>query len=109
VNDDVEMDYIRVLADLTVTDFPPHFVDVLWRQLAIHLLYTRTQSQRLQDRLTEEIEEVYLPRAKGMDAREKFVQEQDQSWVLRGHRGGFNNGLNNGFNLPNIPGAGRFI
>ena len=103
VDDDVEMDYIRVLADLVVTDFPSQFIEVLWRKIAIQMLYARTQSRPLQDRLTEELEEIYLPRAKGMDAREKFVQEQDQSWVLRGHTGG----VNSGFNLPNIPGLGR--
>jgi hypothetical protein len=101
VSDDVEMDYIRTVADLTITDFPPQFTQVMWRKMAIHLLYSRTQSKALQDTLTDELEEVYLPRAKGMDAREKYVQEQDQSWVLRGHRGG----VNSGFNLPNIPGT----
>ncbi len=106
VEDDVEMDYIRAVADLTITNFPPHFIEVMWRKMAIHMLYTRTQNQKLQDRLTEEIEEVYLPRAIGMDAREQFVHEQDQSWVLAG-RGG----RNNDFNLPNLKfntGFGRF-
>lgn len=104
VEDDVEMDYIRAVADLTITDFPPHFVEVLWRKMAIHMLYVRTQNQRLQDRLTEELEEVYLPQAIGMDAREQFVREADHSWVLAG-RGG----RNNDFNLPNLKlGFGRF-
>ena len=81
----VDMNYILALASLTVTNYPAHFVQVLWRKLAIHLLYTRTQSQRLQDRLTEEIEEVYLPRAMGTDAKEQFVQEESSSWVDAGH------------------------
>ena len=81
----VAMNYILALADLAVTDFPPHFIQVLWRKLAIHLLYKRVQSRLLQDRLTEEIEEVYLPRAIGTDAKEQYVQEQSSSWTDAGH------------------------
>ncbi len=104
VDDDVEMDYIRAVADLTITDFPPHFVEVMWRKMAIHMLYTRVQNRLLQEQLIKELEEIYLPRAKGHDAREKFVHEEDQSWVLAG-RGG----RNNDFNLPNLStGFGRF-
>lgn len=98
VEDDVEMDYIRVPADLTITDFPPHFVEVQWRKMAIHMLYTRVQNRALQEMLIKELEEIYLPRARGMDAREQFVHEQDRSWILAGHVGG----RNNDFNLPNI-------
>ena len=107
VEDDVEMDYIRAVADLTITDFPPHFVEVMWRKMAIHMLYSRAQSRLLQKQLVAELEEIYLPRAIGMDAREQFVHEQDQSWVLAGHVGG----RNSNFNLPNIKfdlGFGRF-
>lgn len=82
---EVAMDYILALADLTVAEFPSHFIQVLWRKLAIQLLYKRAQSQRLQDRLTEEIEEVYLPRAMGTDAMEEYVQEESSSWQDAGH------------------------
>lgn len=84
-SDTVAMNYILAFADLAATDFPTYFIQVLWRKLAIHLLYKRVQNQRLQDRLTEEIEEVYLPRAIGTDAKEQYVQEQSSSWTDAGH------------------------
>lgn len=82
---EVAMDYVLALADLTVAEFPSHFIQVLWRKLAIHVLYARSQNQRLQDRLTEEIEEVYLPRAMGADAKEQYVQEESSAWQDAGH------------------------
>ena len=85
----VAMDYILALANLTVAEFPSHFIQVLWRKLAIHVLYVRAQNQRLQDRLTEEIEEVYLPRAMGADAMEEYVQEENTSWQNAGHTATF--------------------
>jgi hypothetical protein len=81
----VDMDYTKVLADLTVGTFPAHFNEVIWRQMAIDMLYSVVQSQKLQDRLTEEIETIYLPRAIGMDSREFYVQEQSDSWQAAGH------------------------
>ncbi len=84
-SDTVAMSYILALSALAVTDFPTYFIQVLWRKMAIHVLYMRTQNKGLQDRLTEEIEEVYLPRAMGTDAKEQFVQEQSSSWTDAGH------------------------
>ena len=81
----VNMDYTKALADLTVSTFPSHFNEVLWRNMAIDMLYTVVQNQKLQDRLTEEIETIYLPRAIGMDSREFYVQEQSDSWQAAGH------------------------
>jgi hypothetical protein len=102
--DSVSMDYIRLASDLVITEFPLHFVDVMWRKMAIHMMYTRVQNRALLEELVTELEQIYLPRAKGMDAREQYVQEQDQSWVTRGHGGG----NNNGFNQPNYPGNTHF-
>jgi hypothetical protein len=84
-DEDVEMDYIRAVDDLTVTDFPAHFNEVMWRKMAIHLLYSRAQSRALQEQLISELEQIYLPRAIGMDSREKFVQEESQAWTSAGH------------------------
>ena len=84
-SDDVEMDYIRAVADLTVTEFPAHFNEVQWRKMAIHMLYSRVQSRALQEQLITELEQIYLPRAIGMDSREKFVQEESQAWTAAGH------------------------
>lgn len=84
-NDEVDMDYIMAASAVTVANIPSHVVQVLWRKLAIHVLYSRAQNQRLQDRLTEEIEEVYLPRAIGIDAKEQYVQEESDAWTAAGH------------------------
>ncbi|HEB26931.1 MAG TPA: hypothetical protein ENI05_04010 [Porticoccus sp.] len=84
-SDTVAMSYILALSDLAVTDFPTYFIQVLWRKMAIHVLYTRTQNKGLQDRLTEEIEEVYLPRAMATDAKEQYVQEESDAWTAAGH------------------------
>jgi hypothetical protein len=81
----VDMDYAKALSDLTITTFPAHFNEVVWRQMAIEMLYSVTQSQTLQNRLTEEIETIYLPRAIGMDSREFYVQEESESWQAAGH------------------------
>ncbi len=84
-SDDVEMDYIRAVADLTVSTFPAHFNEVMWRKMAIHMLYSRVQSRALQEQLISELEQIYLPRAIGMDSREKFVQEESAAWTDAGH------------------------
>ncbi len=90
---DVEMDYIRAVADLTVTEFPPWFNEVVWRKMAIGMSYARVQSLGFRDRLLQEIEQIYLPRAKGMDSREQFVQESSNSWVNAGRRTGIEGDL----------------
>lgn len=95
---EVDMSYIRVLADLTVTDFPPHFVDVLWRRFTVHLAYDLVQSRSLGEQLLLELETIFLPRAIGMDAREQFVQEFNNDWRNAGHTGG----SRQGFNLPKL-------
>jgi len=84
-DEDVEMDYIMAVSDITVTDIPAHVVQVLWRKLAIHVLYARAQNQRLQDRLTEEIETIYKPLAIGIDLREQYNKEESNSWTSAGH------------------------
>lgn len=84
-SDEVDMDYILAAGSVTVANIPSHIIQVLWRKLAIHVLYARAQNQRLQDRLTEELEEVYLPRAIGIDSKELYVQEQSDAWTAAGH------------------------
>ena len=84
-SDEVDMDYILAAAIVTVANIPSHVIQVLWRKLAIHVLYARVQNQSLQNRLTEEIIEVYLPRAIGIDAKEQYVQEQSNAWTAAGH------------------------
>ena len=81
----VDMDYTKALSDITVTTFPAHFNEVIHRQMSIEMLYSVTQSAALQNRLTEEIETIYLPRAIGMDSREFYVQEESEAWEAAGH------------------------
>lgn len=85
---DDEVDMMRVLApsEVTITNFPMHFVEVLWRRLAIHLTYSLVQNENIRTNLLTETEQVFLPRAIGMDNREQYVQEDSSAWVDAGRR-----------------------
>lgn len=80
-DDEVDMDYIYHLDNLTVTNFPAHFVTILWRNLSVHLAYDLVQSRTLSEQLKVELETVHLPRAIALDAREQYVKETDNSWT----------------------------
>lgn len=82
---EVDMGYIAAVADLTVTNFPPHFVNAFRVKLASDLAYDLTQNSALGDRLLNEYETILLPRAIGLDNREKYVKESSNSWVAAGH------------------------
>jgi hypothetical protein len=84
-DDEVDMDYIAAVADLTVTNFPPHFVNAFRMKLASDLAYDLVQNSALGDRLLREYLEVTLPEAIGMDNREIYVQEKSSSWMDAGH------------------------
>lgn len=84
-NENVDMEYIRLGTDLTVTNFPSHFVKVLYMNMAVHLAYDLVQSRTLSEDLKIEVENIVLPRAMGLDAREVYVQEEDNSWQETGH------------------------
>jgi hypothetical protein len=73
---EVDMDYIPTLANLTVTNFPPHFVDVLWRKISVHLAYMRIQNKAIGDGWLTELEQIYLPRV--------YVEESNTSWTDAG-------------------------
>ncbi len=81
---EVDMQYIQAASVVTVGNIPPHVVDVLWRKLAIHLTYNLVQNSAIQQQLITELEQVYLPRALGMDNREVFVKESSDSWNAAG-------------------------
>lgn len=85
---EVDMDYILHADDVTIEDFPPHFVDVLWRRLSACLAYDLVQNQALSTAKLTALERIYLPRAIGLDNREQFVQESSNSWVNAGHSTG---------------------
>ena len=85
---EVDISYILSADNVTITNFPPHFVDVLWRRLSACLAYDLVQNQSLSNAKLQILEQVYLPRAIGMDNRELFVQESSNSWVSAGHTTG---------------------
>lgn len=84
--EDTEVDMMYVLSpdDVTIANFPMHFVDVLQRRLAAHLAYDLVQNLTFQQQLITELEQIYLPRAIGMDNREQYVLESSSSWVDAG-------------------------
>jgi hypothetical protein len=83
---EVDMSYVLAPENVTITNFPMHFVTVLWRNLASHLAYDLVQNLRLQNQLITEMEQIYIPRAIGMDNREIYVQEFSESWVDVGRK-----------------------
>lgn len=86
---EVNMDYILVLDDLSVANFPPHFVDVMWRKMSVHMAYDLIQNKAIGDGWLQELEQIYLPRAIGMDNRAQFVKEESNSWAEAGRTNAF--------------------
>ena len=84
---EVDMDYIlgHAAATVLVANFPAHFVNALRMKIASDLAYDLVQNSALGDRLLAEYLEVWLPKAVGMDNREKYVQESSSSWADVGH------------------------
>jgi len=85
---EVDISYIQDASVVVITNFPPHFVDVLWRRLSACLAYDLVQNLQLSTTKLTSLERIYLPRAIGMDNREQFVQEFSNSWVSAGHSTG---------------------
>ncbi len=81
---EVDMDYILHADDVTIGNFPPHFIDVMWRKMSACLAYDLVQNLTLQNTKIDVLERIYLPRAIGMDNREVFVQESSDSWQAAG-------------------------
>lgn len=81
---DVEMDFVKHFDDLTVTDFPDHFVKVVAWKLAEHIAYSITQSFALGQQILTELERIYLPRAMNMDSHEERVNEENNNWAEAG-------------------------
>lgn len=82
---EVDMKYIATVANLSESNFTPHFVNALRLKLAAELAYDIVQNSALGDRLLRELEEIVLPRAIGMDNREIYAQESSSSWTEAGH------------------------
>ncbi len=91
--------YVQSITD--TTRFPPHFNKVLYMNMAAHLAYDLVQNRVLSDKLLQELELVYMPRAVALDAKELFVEEDNQAWRDVGHTGG----PGQGFNLPKLSAA----
>ncbi len=84
-DDEVDMDYIQHADDVTIANFPPHFVDVMWRRLSAALAFDLVQNRELSDSKLNILERIYIPRAIGMDNRETYEEEFDNSWQEFGH------------------------
>ncbi|MGR3292494.1 MAG: hypothetical protein ACUZ9M_00595 [Candidatus Scalindua sp.] len=82
---EVDMKYIAAESDLSVANFPPHFVAAFRLKLASDLAYDIVQNSALGDRLLQEYEVIVLPRSIGLDNREIRVQESSNSWEAAGH------------------------
>jgi hypothetical protein len=82
---EVDMDYIAAVAGLSVSNFPPHFINAFRMKLASDLAYDLVQNTALGERLLLEYLDVWLPNAIGMDNREIYVQESSNSWIAAGH------------------------
>ena len=82
---DVDMKYIAAESNLSVANFPPHFVAAFRLKLASDLAYDLVQNSAFGDRLLQEYEAIILPRAIGLDNREIYVKEFSSSWVDAGH------------------------
>ncbi len=93
----VVVKYVQSITDTTL--FPPHFNKVLYMNMAAHLAYDLVQNRALSDRLLLELETVHMPRAVALDAKELYVEEENQDWRDTGHTGG----TMNRFNSPNVP------
>lgn len=91
--------YVQSITD--TTRFPPHFNKVLYMNMAAHLAYDFVQNRVLSDKLLQELELVHMPRAVALDAKELFVEEDNQDWRDAGHTGG----TGQGFNLPKLSAA----
>ncbi len=82
---EVDMDYIASIDNVTVANFPAHFVNAFRMRIAADLAYDLVQNSVLGERLLGEYLEVWLPKAIGMDNREKYVQESSDAFVAAGH------------------------
>lgn len=80
--------------------FPPHFVKVLYMNMAAHLAYDLVQKLSLSEQLLIELETIHIPRAVALDAKELYVEEFNRDWQNTGHGGAFND-----FNLPKLSGS----
>ncbi len=95
----VIVEYVQSITNEAL--FPSHFAKVLYMNMAAHLAYDLVQNRALSDRLLVELETVHMPRAVALDAKELFVEEDNQDWRDVGHAGG----TRQNFNLPKLTAA----
>ncbi|MCK5017538.1 MAG: hypothetical protein KAS32_10765 [Candidatus Peribacteraceae bacterium] len=79
----VVVKYVQSITDTSL--FPSHFVKILYMNMAVHLAYDLVQSRTLSEQLIRELENVYMPRAIAIDAKELYVEEDNQNWQNAGH------------------------
>ena len=83
VDDEIDLLYIKKITD--TGKFPPHFAKALYTKMAITLCYRIKEASRHYERLMFEYEQRVLPKAIAMDEKEKYVEEEDDSWSTEGH------------------------
>lgn len=84
-DEDEEIDLVYVKRITDVAKYPSHFVKVLWNRLAAELSIAIVSTNApLKKEIQAELETIILPRAKGLDEREKYVEESNTDWVNAG-------------------------
>jgi len=75
---EIDLKYVKRVTD--EAKFPPHFVKVLAMKMVVELSYNLSQSSAQQERYLMELER-YMPKAIALDEQEKYVEEENTSWV----------------------------
>jgi len=79
----VDVIYIKQVTD--EAKFPPHFVKYFAATLAVELSYKITQNSAMGERLLTRLERAIRPRAIAKDAKESYVEEENDDWIAVGH------------------------
>jgi hypothetical protein len=78
-----ELVYTKRITD--VNEFSPLLVEAIYTQLGVKLTFPLKQSKTLRDELIQYLEVVVLPRAKGRDASQLYVdQTKRRRWLTAG-------------------------
>lgn len=76
---EIDLEYVKHVTD--EAKFPPHFIKVFAIKIAIELAYNLLQSDKIAEKLEIRLETKDMPKAIGLDEQEKYVEEENTSWV----------------------------
>lgn len=82
--EDSEIDMVYVKRVTETGKFPPHFVKVLYYSLAVALAERTTKDTELGSRIYQKLQTIVLPKAIGIDSKEFYVEESNNSWQEAG-------------------------